>query len=456
MACFPAKRKMIMAPYNEIFDLRGAKRTPYAGLEARTGINLTQPPPALIKELGRGGGIGHGVVYPVPLILDEREYNEVLVPGVLQRAFMLQELFADIAMGFGKIVEAGLLTEGDLRHVLLAGGISLDSLRRLWHGQKIDQIRFVYGPDLVRDTSGHWVVLEDNLGCVGGVADGPVVLRRYLEVAGLPLHPSLTAESNLETSLLAFLHRVGLARGDSGLYGIAGNSECSGCNFQTALKADTLRSLGAQLKGPQELSDLIVARAIHPSAIINLATTLGPIMERLAISAFQNQDTPIFGAPCTDVVAFKSFHVLGESLVSLYLDEKALLPTPKTHLVREPLLCLPNDGVLKRANGCGGTEVFFLDEVLDKEALLEELEGWGPCGAVIQDQVNRSVISAASNRGEVGASVELRPIIYVYGWRAAAVDRVVTGRAIPPGGDRRGNISRGAQFLPVLLERGSG
>jgi hypothetical protein len=50
-----------------------------------------------------------------------------------------------------------------------------------------------------------------------------------------------------------------------------------------------------------------------------------------------------------------------------------------------------------------------------------------------------------------GAPIEIRPIVYVYGWRVALAGEVVAARAAVPA-ERRGNISRGAWFLPVLRE----
>src|SRR5262249_6371150 len=116
---------------------------------------------------------------------------------------------------------------------------------------------------------------------------------------------------------------------------------------------------------------------------------------------------------------------------------------------------LPNEGVLKRSNGCQGTEVFFLDELRAEEeqrALLAAVQKWGPCMAIVQDAVQRSVLAGTSVGAPHAVELAIRAIVYVYGWRAAFVSEVVAGRAVPSGLERRGNISRGAWFLPVLRE----
>jgi hypothetical protein len=175
----------------------------------------------------------------------------------------------------------------------------------------------------------------------------------------------------------------------------------------------------------------------------------------LASKVFRDSELPTFGAPCIGIVASKCFHALGDRLVSLYLGEKALLKTPYTRVLRSVPADLPDDGVLKRSNGCGGTEVFFLDESRDeaaRQAILDKVRRWGPSGAVLQERVARSVLEPRDSSDRIAASVEIRLIVYVCGWKAAFVDQIVSGRAIPTGGNRLGNLSRGAQNLPVIRE----
>jgi hypothetical protein len=298
-------------------------------------------------------------------------------------------------------------------------------------------------------------VLEDNIGCVGGVAAGRIVRDTYLKASGFPLPPDFDHGSDLERVLLAFLHRVGLVPGHNNLYGIPGVQSLNtnfAVDFEISWKANTLQSLGISVIQPDELLDEIAKGRADPAAIINLSTTLSPAYHQLADIVFTNRDVPVFGAPSVGIIASKSFHALGNALISLYLNEPSLIDTPSTQLLREVPATLPKDGVLKRTNGCGGTEVFFLDEANNPSALLNALKAWGPCGAVMQERISRSVLAPIEGTVAGAASVEVRPILYVIGWRTAMVADIVTARAIPSGSNRHGNISRGAQFLPVLLE----
>jgi hypothetical protein len=50
--------------------------------------------------------------------------------------------------------------------------------------------RIEYAPDLVREPGGRWVVIEGNVGCVGGYADSSFVLETYKQATGLTGQPS--------------------------------------------------------------------------------------------------------------------------------------------------------------------------------------------------------------------------------------------------------------------------
>jgi hypothetical protein len=416
---------------------------------------VTQPSASVVNQLRYSASVGNTGLYAIPLILDAAYFREVLVPGLLQRAFALQELFADLALGAGKIVADGLLSEEELDHILCSEGIDLRTLRRQWRGQAHEQIRFVYGPDLIRDPRDRWVVLEDNVGCVGGIAAGPVVRDMYLQASGFPLHPDCDHGADLERVLVAFLHRVGLAPGHDHLYGIPGvpsPTTPATVDFETSWKAATLQSLGVSVTQPDTLLRTMNEGRVGPAALINLSTTLSSAYHQLADTVFTDRTVPVLGAPSVGLIASKSFHALGDALITLYLHEPSLLDTPQTQLLREVPATLPKDGVLKRANGCGGTEVFFLDAVQDRRALLDALKTWGPCGAVMQECVSQSVLTPGNRTIAGAACVEVRPIVYVIGWRTAMVAEIVSARAMPYDSSRHGNISRGAQFLPALLE----
>ena len=443
-----------MPVYDEIYDENGTMRGPYAAIQRRTGIDVTKPSGHAVATLRSGAPGSDRPIHPIPLVLDEDEYQSTIVPGLLQRAFVLQALFEDIAIGPGKVLDTGILRPEELGWIVLSEGIEAEALRRMWRGQSREQIRFVYGPDLVRNPAGEWVSLEDNIGCVGGVARGTATRDAYLKATGLAADLARTSPGDLARAVEAFLDQAGMKSNSKGIYGIAGWTSANGKDpndFETAWKADRLRSLGICVTQPEDLLDLIRRGAAHVSAIVNLSATMAFAYRQLAEATFVTAKTPVMGAPCVGLTASKSFLAFDQALATVYLGEQLMIRSASSCLVHEPQVRLPGKGVLKRSNGCGGTEVFFLDEIrgeVTREDLLTKLRAWGPCAAILQETIERSVLIGASDP----AALEIRPIVYVYGWRKAIVGEVVTARANPARGERRGNLSRGAFLVPVLRE----
>lgn len=442
--------------YDEIQDETGTRRRTYAAIHARSGVDVTRPDAAAAASLRAAR------IHPVPLVLDEDEVRSKLFPGVLQRALMLQALFEDIAIGSARAVKSGLLRSDELECILESGGMGATPLRQLWKGQSREQIRFVYGPDLARNSEGEWVVLEDNVGCLGGVAEGHATRETYLQATGLAAGAGRTARSDLARAIDSFLLRIGVEENNtSGLFGIAGWTSKSGCDpndFETRCKADCLRSFGMTVTQPEELLGLIREGASDPAAIVNLSATMAGSYLDLARFVFATGQVPVFGAPGVELVASKSFLPFDQALAEEYLGEGLVLRSASSRLIRERPDRLPTDGVLKRSGGCQGTEVFFLDEARDEgesRKLLDSLGRWGPCSAILQEHVARSVLAGNRSGSPDAVLLEIRPIVYVYGWQTAFVGEAVAGRAIAVNTERRGNVSRGACFLPVLRENAS-
>jgi hypothetical protein len=297
-------------------------------------------------------------------------------------------------------------------------------------------------------------VLEDNIGCVGGVGRGTAARDAYLKATGLPADLARTSPSDLARAVEAFLDHAGIESNTKGIYGIAGWTSANGKDpndFETAWKADRLRSLGVCVTQPEDLLDRIRISAADVSAIVNLSATMTSAYRQLAEVAFVTAKIPVMGAPCVGLTASKSFLAFDQALATEYLGEHLMIPSASSCLIREPQVGLPQKGVLKRSNGCQGSEVFFLDEIRDEDAredLLAKLRAWGPCAAILQEPVERPVLMGSSGP----AVFEIRPIVYVYGWRKAIVGEVVSARANPATSERRGNFSRGACLLPVLRE----
>ena len=173
-------------PYDEALAANGCHRPAYEALRRRLGWDPLSPPDAVVERLSRQPlGDDHQLV-PVPLALSDSEYLKIQA-GVAQRARALQMFFADVFLGDGRYLRSGTnLSEALLDDILASVETSLAQLRQWWVGHDPETLRFVYAPDLLREPGGRWVVIEDNVGCVGGCADTYFALETYRQAAGFP------------------------------------------------------------------------------------------------------------------------------------------------------------------------------------------------------------------------------------------------------------------------------
>ena len=192
--------------YNEAFDDCGRLRAAYRAFAARTGRDDRSPhlpDPCAPAAIG-----GRYAIAPVPLVLADAEHA-VLAKAVLQRGLALQRLFLDLVRGDAGVLRNTDVPEDVVDEILPPAGEGRDAWTRVWRGQELEAVRFIYAPDLVRAPDGHWLVLEDNVGCVGGVVDANLVVERLCACLDVSLHPSVPRGSSFEQAVVAFLIRAG-------------------------------------------------------------------------------------------------------------------------------------------------------------------------------------------------------------------------------------------------------
>ncbi|MDA0167674.1 circularly permuted type 2 ATP-grasp protein [Solirubrobacter taibaiensis] len=376
------------AGYDELHDASGALRPIYAALSQAQHGALAAP----LAERPLGDDTR---VAPIPLVLDDGEYRAVIEAGIRQRACALQALFADIVGGGRGVLGGGVLDE-----ILASEGTSATRLRQLWQGRERDAVCFVYGPDLLREPSGRWVVIEDNVGCVGGCADASLVHDAYCDAVGLPRSP----RQDLAVAVCRWLERLDVRPADA----VAVVSDCGrDPRFgEDARRAAILAELGLQLE-------------THPSpmAVVNVGAHARMTCERLA--DWVEQRVPMLNAPGTGVLGNKALLPSVNQLIRHYCGEEPLLRSPETHVVRTDT---PVDGcVVKGAAGCGGG-LPRTDEL-----------------RVAQRSVEPSCMR--------DATVELRPFAYVLGYGDVVVAehpvaKYATGTSH--------HISNGAAYAAVI------
>lgn len=168
-------------PFDELYDKNGKLRPQYLILEPYLENATPQQMRAFIKR-SKKSFLKDNALYPVPRILTKDEYV-LLRQGVEQRAKALRAFLQD-HYSERRYLREGVIP-GDVvdRIVFRNGNSGYDGL--VWP----EQIRFMYGPDIVRGADGKFYVIEDNVGFLGGFGD----LKLAYDLA-VKEHPQLREE----------------------------------------------------------------------------------------------------------------------------------------------------------------------------------------------------------------------------------------------------------------------
>lgn len=149
--------------YDEVFDSSGNIREQYTDVWPWW-ESLSDADKARLMEEGSKAFQGDNAFLPLPRLLTDDELD-TLQSGVDQRARALQAFLKDHYSG-EKAYLNQLIPDEVMKRILQRTG------EFLYEGiVDPENIRFVYGPDIIRDADGVWRVLEDNPGYVGGMGD---------------------------------------------------------------------------------------------------------------------------------------------------------------------------------------------------------------------------------------------------------------------------------------------
>ena len=444
--------------YNEAFDECGNIRAPYSNYRARTGNDPLSPSTKVAADLMTAPLGDRYSILPIPLVLDDREYQDVIVAGVRQRALALQALFFDLINGDTRVFRDTSLPKTLFPHMLDQQGIALRDLASWWRGKSREAVRFTYAPDLVRGPDGRWIILEDNLGCVGGVVDSGLAVERFLACTGSRLHPSVGRESNLARAVCDFLERVERTPANDDVFALLGD-ECSSDDPEAVRKREVLAALGLRVFTTRQLEDAKPKRARIPEvrAIVNFSTAGWNRTSSVSADLFCRDGVALMTAPGIDSLGNKALLPFMDEVVAFYSSAEPILRAAETVVCRR-LPADPREWVLKRSNGRQGREVFFLETMSAVERLRLDslLDRWGTIGSALQRRVNASCLSSTQGPWSDEFQVELRPFVFAIGDAQCVVGEHVSGRAFRnTDGRGLGNMSRGACYLTVVREPAS-
>ena len=151
------------AQYNEMYDENGQLRPQYQGVMKV----LSKVTPEQEKDYEKRSNEAFrkdNSLALVPRVILGSEYDQQLVAGFDQRARALRAFLKDYFSGGKKYTQ--VLPEAVLKRIVERNNDS-KYLGRV----NPNDIQFPYGPDIMKDSSGKWRVIEDNPGMIGGPGD---------------------------------------------------------------------------------------------------------------------------------------------------------------------------------------------------------------------------------------------------------------------------------------------
>ena len=167
--------------YDEIKDEQGHVHVHYQDAYRLWSETTPSSRERFLKE-SREAFRGDNAMDAMPRIISEYEFEHVLKPGVEQRARAIRAFLQDHYSGDRRYLRDGIIPKGIVEKIL-----PRTEEHRYSGLVKPEQIAFIYGPDIMKDADGHYRIIEDNLGFVGGVGDlliaHELALERYPDLA---------------------------------------------------------------------------------------------------------------------------------------------------------------------------------------------------------------------------------------------------------------------------------
>ncbi len=372
---------------------------------------------------------------PVPRVIEAGEWAG-LEAGIAQRVAALNAFLAD-AYGEQAIVAAGVIParaietcphfERSLRGRAAPGGI--------WVG--------IAGLDLVRDASGRFLVLEDNLTTPSGVAYAVAARESLREMLG-DVVDSIRPLDGLADMLRDTLRAAApsTAAGDPRLLVLTDGPD----NAAYWEHAELARMIGAPLATPDDLEvrEGVLWLSDHDARIdvvyrrTNEARA-GSDVGRLLLEPWRRGTLGVVNAFGTMVADDKLLHAYVEEMISFYLGEEPLLPSVPTYdLSRPEVLAEHRDRlgelVVKPRIGYGGIGVMIGPHAeADEIARVGESIDERPGDFVAQEPIALSCQPTAIDGRLEPRHVDLRPFAFNLGDRVAVLPGGLTRVALDEG-----------------------
>jgi hypothetical protein len=446
----------LQTPYGEIFTAGGQLRAPYVELGKLLGTDPLRPAASTWNRL-RDRPFGDDTrILPIPWVLDGDEYARVIARGTAQRARALQMFFADVVLGSQSFVDSVSLSRERFDAIVASHGKSLQKLRAQWNGHDAEEIRFVYGPDLARAPDGRWLVLEDNVGCVGGSADGHMAWKTYLQSVATQTISLSDGEPDLRTAVRKWLHRLNLSSDAERVPVLLGCGDGGDPLHAVRIDEHIRQRLILEQAGLGVVERLRLQEQLCENDAGRIRAIVNFQGESDLIDNAFSRHTALFNAPGTEILGSKALLAHTDDMISFFLHEQPILATAPTVVCDDGLL--PDeqrDCVVKSAAGRQGTEVFILhNPPADRRTAISDLVAgsWPDRLFVSQQRIEPSRLSVTDSALWGAPSVELRPLTYVVGWSEMHVGARPVGKAVWGfDAEPKHNLSQGASYVPMQV-----
>lgn len=489
--------------YNEMLQSNGDVRVPYQEfLQENPEYRIF--PTERDVQVFMNNPLGDKIkILPMPLVLSEEDHEKIRL-GAKQRAEAFRLFWIDAIMGEGQIFnEPLLMSKRQLEAIFLSySSVSLSEVREMWRGVPESEVRFIYGPDVVRAQDGTFRVLEDNIGLVGGLADVDAIhevfekqlsgirsdsssgytayeqfVKSFLGLGGTHADSILTDQDYVLNGQLSYAKRPLKASDNENmrLSSIQDRTLTFGrvINLVVNDEAKIARMIDwlfETLEKNPQTSDRVFVVVPFALYLANLRKS----QHETYMQAIKSGKLKFLASPDLDILSSKAFLPFVDNMIRFYLNEEPILVTQPTKWVdptsydfqmrlRNPDLM--QDSVLKGVNGAQGSEVFVIRSLpnnvledlinvmnkLSKSSNLASFNSDEPPlipEYIEQEYLDVSFLPTAPQGSWFNFNVDMRPILYVNG-RDILVHDKIWGRAAPKIPGVLNNVSQTAYELIV-------
>lgn len=466
--------------YNEILDQDGELRAPYAEYQQKFGVQIYPVDDHKVNTLLDKPLNDKIKILPIPLVISSAEYQLIQI-GAQQRMEALMAFFIDVVINNSEKIKAAKMLDDEVIEAIfsLEEGTNLKLLRDIWSGRKKEDINAAYGPDIVRNSDGEFVVIEDNIGAIGGVGDIAATHNIMGQVDGR----NTNYQAPLANAILAFLAETPKEKWDEEVLAIVAYSKSnkgsiSPSDNEDQRQAAVLKKLRIKTVSINELSkdEEMLQKVFYGNKIKKIINLCEPyylgdnhIQKFLWISLFKKQQVKFFFSPGLSILSTKVLLPFVDDFIRLYLNQEPILKTQPTEWITANAMLLDEtmdeSWVVKKTDGAQGEGVFVVKDLTQSgKKALRNLIGEGLSlmalkqGMMLplfvrQKLVDPSYIPATIPDSWVKFNVDYRPHTFVINGMPQMP--AIWGRASSKLPGILNNVSQGAMELVIKTPTGA-